>query len=85
MSALALELGMDPGTCRALGAMHKQLHRALKVAEALGCWCRATNGILQGCPVSVILLNVLTTIWKWEVDSLRRQGCARTGALPPPS
>ena len=29
----------------------------------------------------MIPVNVLTTIWKWEVDSLRRQVCART---PPP-
>ena len=81
--ALALELGMDPGTCRALGAMYKQLRRAFKVAGALGLWWQATNGILQGCPLSVILVNVLTTIWKWEVDSLRRQVCAQTAALPP--
>ena len=31
----------------------------------------------------MILVNVLTTIWKWEVDSLCRQVCARTAALPP--
>ena len=31
----------------------------------------------------MILVNVLTTIWKWEVDSLRWQVCARTTALPP--
>ena len=31
----------------------------------------------------MILVNVLTTIWKWEVDSLRRQMCAQTAALPP--
>ena len=70
--ALALELGMDPGTCRALGAMYKQLRRAFKVAGALGSWWQATNGILQGCPLSGILVNLLTTNWKWEVDSLRR-------------
>ena len=81
--ALALELGMDPGTCRALGSMYKQLRRAFKVAGALGSWWRATNGILQGCPLSVVLVNVLTTIWKWEIDSLRRQVCAATAGLPP--
>ena len=31
----------------------------------------------------MILVHVLTTIWKWEVDSLRRQVCAQTAALPP--
>ena len=81
--ALALELGMDPGTCPALGAMYKQLRRAFKVAGALGLWWQATNSILERCPLSVILVNVLTTIWKWEVDSLRRQVCAQTAALPP--
>ena len=82
MLALALELGMDPGTCRALGAMYKPLRRACKMAGALGLWWQATNGILQGCPLSVILVNVLTMIWKWEVDSLRHQVRARTAALP---
>ena len=80
--ALALELDMDPGTCRALRAMYKQLRRAFKIGGALGVWWRATNGILQGCPLSVILVNVITTIWKMEVDSLRWQVCARTAALP---
>ena len=59
--ALALELGMDLGTCRALGAMCKQPRRAFKIAGALGLWWQATNGILQGCPLSVILVNVRTT------------------------
>ena len=61
-------------------AMYKQFRRAFKIAGAFGLWWQATNGILQGCPLSV---NVLTTIWKWEVDSLRRQVCAQTDALPP--
>ena len=82
MSALALELGMDPGTCHALGAMCKQLRWAFKIAGPLGLWWHATNSILQGCPLSVIVVNVLTTIWKGEVDSLCRQVCARTAALP---
>ena len=44
--ALALELGMGPSTCHALGAMCKQLRRAFKVVGALGLWWRATSGIL---------------------------------------
>ena len=31
----------------------------------------------------MILVKVLTTVWKWEVDSLPRQVCARTDALFP--
>ena len=53
------------------------------MAGASGSWWRATNGILQGCPLSVVLVNVLTTIWKWDIDSLRRQVCAATTTLPP--
>ena len=81
--AVAFELGMDPGPCRALGAMYKQLRRAFKIARALGLSWQATHGILHGFPLSVILVNVLTTIWKWEVDSLCRQVCERPAALPP--
>ena len=81
--ALVLGLGMDPGTCHALRAMYKQLRRAFKIARAFGLWWQAENGIVQGCLVSVILVNVLTTIWKWEVDSLRCQVCAQTAVLPP--
>ena len=31
---LVLEVGMEPGTCRALGTMQKQLCRAFKIAGA---------------------------------------------------
>ena len=81
--ALALQLRMDPGTCRALGAMYKQLPRAFRVAGSLRLWWQATNGILQGCPLLMIPVNVLTTMWKWDVDSVRWQVCVRTAALPP--
>ena len=45
--ALALELGMDPGTCRALVAMYKQLRRAFKI-RALNLWWQATSS--RGAP-----------------------------------
>ena len=71
---------MDPGVARAPGAIFKQLCQAFKLAGCWGAWWRATNGILQGCPLSVILVNVLT---KWEVDALKEQVCVATVALPP--
>ena len=80
--ALVLEPSMDPRVARALGAMYKQLRRAFKVAGCLGAWWWAINGILQGFPLSVILVNVLITIWKWEVDAVREQVCVATVALP---
>ena len=33
--------------------------------------------------LSVVLVNPLTTIWKWEVDLHRRQVCAATASPPP--
>ena len=80
---VAAELGMAPAVCRALGAMYRQLPRSFKIAGCLGLWWRTTNGILQGCPLSVILVNVLMGIWKEEIDSLRQHVCAWTRQLPP--
>ena len=42
----------------------------------MGCLCSffvATNGILQSCPLSVILVNLLTGIWKKVLDA-QKQG-----------
>ena len=64
------ELGLEPGILRALAGMYRQLRRAFKVSGCLGSWWRATNGILQGCPLSVILINLLTTVWKMEIDEM---------------
>ena len=81
--ALALEPGMDLGVARPLGAMYKHLSWAIKVAGCLGTWWPATNGILHSWHLSVILLNVLTTILRWEVDARWEQVCVATVALPP--
>ena len=48
-----------------------------------GDWWRATNRILQGCPVLVILVNALMGVWKAELDSLREQVVVVTKNLPP--
>ena len=66
------ELGMDDGVLRALAAMYRQLRRAFRLAGALGAWWQATNRILQGCLLSVILINLLTTVWKMEIGTMRR-------------
>ena len=59
---LDLELGLDLGTCCALAAMYKQLCLAFKIAGALGLCRQATKSSFQGCPLSVIVVNVPTTI-----------------------
>ena len=75
---VAVELGMAPAICRALGAMYQQLRRSFQIAGYLGQWWRATNGIVQGCPLSVILVNVLMGTWKEEIDPLQQQVCTWT-------
>ena len=42
--------------------MYQQLRRAFKVVGTFGLWWGATNGIPQGCALSVIFVNVLTTM-----------------------
>ena len=61
---------MDPVTSAGPSTMYEQLHQAFKVAGNLGSWWRAPNGILHGCPLSVIEVNALPTIWKREMDCL---------------
>ena len=43
----------------------------------------ALCGVLLGCPLWVILVNLLPLIQKWGVDSLCQQVCAQTATLPP--
>ena len=65
---VALERGVHPRTHRALCGMYAQLTRYFKL---MGCPCSffaATNGILQGCPLSVIPRNLMTSIWKKILD-----------------
>ena len=82
---LAQEFGMALGTLRAARGMYRQLRRAFKVLGCLGDWGQATNGILQGCPLSVIFINMLTTVWKKEVDELRVGFGVQVTGLPPPA
>ena len=57
------------------------------MSGALGGWWQATKGILQGCPLNVILINLLinllTTVWKMEIDRMRWHVVVTTAALPP--
>ena len=82
---LAQEFGMALGTLRAARGMYRQLRRAFKILGCLGDWGQATNGILQGCPLSVIFINMLTTVWKKEVDELRVGFGVQVTDLPPPA
>ena len=60
---------MALGALRAVPGMYRQLRRAFKVLGCLGDWLQASNGILQGCPFSVVFINMLTTVWKRGIDT----------------
>ena len=81
---LAAEMGMEAGVLRAVAAMYRQLRRCFKLVGCLGSFFAATNGILQGCPLSVIFINLLTTVWKRVIDDLRQPVVVAVRALPPP-
>ena len=71
---------MDQDTLRALVW---QLRRAFSPGGSLGEWWWATNGILQGYPLSVVLINLLTSMWKMEIDDMGKHVVVATRRLPP--
>ena len=64
--------------------MYSSLRRSFKVLGCLGEPFAATNGILQGCPLSVIRINILTTIWMKEIARLHGGVTVRCADLPLP-
>eukprot|EP00972_Heterocapsa_arctica_P027329 4016394-Heterocapsa_arctica.AAC.1 len=44
-----------------LAAMYKQLRRVFRLGGDCGEWWTSSNGIIQGCPLSMIALNAVTT------------------------
>ena len=82
--ACAAALGFTDGPLRAIAGMCSSLRRSFKVLGCLGEPFAATNGILQGCPLSVILINILTTIWMKEIARLHGRVAVRCASLPPP-
>ena len=48
--------------------MYEQLEGRFKVSGGVGGPWKATNGIMQGCPLPVILLKLLVTAWAKAVD-----------------
>ena len=56
------KLGVDSGLCTALRGMYSQLQRRFTIGAFVGESFRSTNGILQGCPLSVMLLHALMMV-----------------------
>ena len=65
---LVAQMGLPPRLTKPLEAMYSRLLRRFKVAGGVGEIFLATNGILQGCPLSVVLLNALVSVWVRAVE-----------------
>ncbi|KAJ9465251.1 Retrovirus-related Pol polyprotein from type-2 retrotransposable element R2DM, partial [Diplonema papillatum] len=59
---LAEGMGLDARILRPLRAMYRGMKRRFKLPLGVGSEFEVTNGILQGCPLSVILINALLSI-----------------------
>ena len=59
---LASRVGMDASLLKPIKGMFEQLQRRFRVNGAVGKPFASTNGILQGCPLSVIFLNLLVCV-----------------------
>ena len=76
-------MGMERGVLNAFHGMYSQLRRKFKIKGCLGAWWQATNGILQGCPLSVIVINALTTTWNRMIDDTKKPVVVATKKVPP--
>ena len=79
----AREQGLHPSIAMPLEGMFRDLRRAFKVNGCVGRFTGATNGILQGCALSTILVNVVMTIWMKEVDHHMPMIKIQVRGLPP--
>lgn len=59
---LLRELGLPDEILGPLTAMYANLERRFKIRGSVGEAFRATNGIMQGCPLSVLLLNAIVSV-----------------------
>ena len=66
---LAEEIGMPTRVLSPLRAMYGSLRRRFRLGASVGDEWQATNGILQGCPLSVFLLNALMAVWSRAVEA----------------
>ena len=64
---LASHMGMPEPILGALRNMYSKLRRHFRIGSFCGAGFHATNGILQGCPLSIVLLNVLIQVWMTAV------------------
>ena len=76
MLRLVSEMGLPLLLVRPIRAMYQGLRRRFRVGASVGQAFLSTNGILQGCPLSVVLFNALASVW------LEAISCEVRDALP---
>jgi len=67
--AVAEAAGLHRGVAGPLRHMYANLSRRYKIGPAVGAEHTATNGLLQGCPLSPILLNSLLSCWTRAIEA----------------
>ena len=65
--------GLPESILRPLKSMYMNLTRHFRIGGMVGRGFVSTNGILQGCPLSIILLNLLMQVWASAVEN--ESGC----------
>ena len=61
--------GLHPGGLQPLRGMYRELRRRFVFAGHVGKKFAASNGIIQGCPLSVSLLSLLMNTWARSVKA----------------
>ena len=73
--ALAEHLGFCPNLLQVMKHMYTNLQRYFRVPGGVSPAFRSTCGILQGCPLSVVFMNLIISVWARAIE-------AETDALP---
>ena len=66
---LAERQGLHPGVLQPLRGMYRELRRRFVMAGHVEKEFVASDGIIQGCPQSVLLLNLLMSTWARSVKA----------------
>ncbi|KAJ9458234.1 hypothetical protein DIPPA_06767 [Diplonema papillatum] len=67
---LAGELGFNEVVLRTLRVAYASMQRHFRMGATVGEGFIPTNGIMQGCPLSVILINVLISVWMRHIADI---------------
>lgn len=60
--ATARKVGLDPDILRPVEAVYAQMVKHFKIGTGVGEGWKATNGVMQGCPVSCLFMNVMMMV-----------------------